>query len=534
MHRFWLLLMAVLMAALSACPSEAPDKPGYWKRALNKASSHTEKTTILSNLRKQKPQDAAFLPLLHTILTEEKSADVKVAAVRILMDMKNPASLGPLQNTLNLKASGAYARDLNRAIAEALVAFKAPETEPAFLEMLKHRDSFTLFPAIEGLGQLRSKQAVPFLLEMLEENTAQPNEQARYIMTLGQIADPSAIPALEKKLFTFPFEQDAALALFRIGKPAADAMLLILQEKNTSLKAWALSNKTPIPPGALMALATRVLGEMQEMRAENILISKLMPATEKNKWLRQQAISALGRMRSTKATETLSRVVLEPEVVLRGLCAVALAQIGDKSALASLKKATSTGDFDARLGAMLGIALLGGEAELDFFNKQMDNEHILFRKDQAQLKERCGNHPSCNERIKRLGEDRRLALNQLKDILETSSKCGEKEPCWAEVLADSNAHSFKRQRAAFFLGRSKNPQHIEALGKQLADEDLELRVSTLLSISWLVRDEPLAASEAKKLVEPLQQQLEEERSSIQKRGARDEMLRVLWTLQNLP
>ncbi|MCL2626768.1 MAG: HEAT repeat domain-containing protein [Cystobacterineae bacterium] len=534
MRRFWLILITVLMCALAACPGKTPDNPDYWKSALSRANNPTEKITILSNLRKQKPQDAAFLPLLHDILANEKSPDVRVAAVRILADMKNPSSLGPLQNALAPKASSARTRDLNRAIVEALVALKAPETEPVFLEMLKTKDNFTLFPAIEGLVQLRSKQAVPFLLEMLDNPAIPPNEQMKYIAALGQLADPSAIPTLEKKLFTLHLENEAALALFRLGNPAADAMLLILQEKNTGLIKWAVGNK--ISSQMLMVNATSVLGDMQDLRAENILISKLTPKNNSFESLRlqQQAVHALGRMRSTKATAALSRVVLEQDVLLRNLCVLALAQTGDKTALPALKKAASIGEFDERLRALTGIALLGGEDELAFFNKQMDSERAAFGKDQARFREECGNN-SCDAQIKRLGEQRMEALNQLKDVLEAGSKCGEKEACWTEVLTDASAsNSLKRQRAAFFLGRSKNPQYIAVLGKQLMDADLELRMQSLLGISWLVRDNPQAAQQAKTLIQPMQQQMDEERSSTQKAGIRDEMWRVLWTLQNLP
>jgi len=535
MHRFWILLLTLLACVLSACPSPPPDKPAYWKKALGRASTHSEKALILGNLRKQKPQDTAFLPLLHEVLSEEKAPEVRVAAVRILADMKHPSSLEPLQNALNLRAGGAHSRDLNRAIAEALVALKAPETEAVFLEMLKNRDAFTLFPAIEGLGQLRSQQAVPLFLEMLENPTTSVGEQARYIAALGHIADPSAIPLLEKKLYTHPLEQEAALALFRMGKPAADALLRILQERNAPLRQWAHSHK--VSPETLMAHAASVLGDMQEMRAESTLIAKLTAAPRRNeadRQLRAQSINALGRMRSTKATSVLSRVVLEQDAELRGLCVLALAQIGDTSAIAALQRAAlASSDFDERLRAMMGVALLGGEAELAFFNRQMDQERLHFGKDQIRFREECGSN-ACDEQIKRLGEQRTEALNQLKDILETSSKCEEKEACWAEVLADVTANGFKRKRAAFVLGRSKNPEYIATLGQQLADADLDVRMSSLLGISWLVADLPAAAQQAKALIQPMQQQMEEERGRRQYAGVRDEMLRVLWTLQNLP
>jgi len=535
MQRFWLLLITICMCVLSACPSLPADKPAYWKKALGKASSHTEKAIILGNLRKQKPLDAEFLPLLHEVLAEEKSPDVRVAAVRIIADLRHPSSLGPLQNALNLKAGGAHARDLNRAIAEALVALKAPETEPVFLEMLKNKDSFTLFPAVEGLGQLRSKQAVPFFVEMLENSATPMSEQIRYIAALGQIADPSAIPVLEKKLYTSPLEQETALALFRIGAPAAEALLRILQEKNPALRQWASNHK--IPPELLVAHAASVLGDMQELRAESTLIARLAAAprrSDASRLLRAQSVNALGRMRSTKATSTLSRLVLEQDTELRGLCVLALAQIGDKSAIAALQKATlASGDFDERLRSMMGIALLGGEAELAFFNKQIDNERVHFGKDQVRFREECGSN-ACDEQIKRLGEKRMEALNQLKDILETGSKCEEKEACWAEVLADVNANSFKRQRAAFFLGRSKNPEHVASLGKQLADADLDVRMSVLLGLAWLAHDVPAAASRAKALIPSMQQQIDDERGRTQYAGTRDEMLRVLWVLQHSP
>jgi|GEM_PF-891306 len=541
MHRFWLLFTTIFLCFLSACPSLPPDKPGYWKKALGKAKSHTEKTAILGNLRQQKPQDAAFLSMLHEVLAEEKSPDVKAAVVRILADMKHPSSLEPLKNALSFGVSGAHTRELNRAIAEALVALKIPETEPVFLEMLRHKDAFTLTPAVEGLGQLRSTQAVPILLEMLDHPTTPLNEQLRFVTALGQIADPRAVPVLEKKLYS-PLGNESALALFRIGKPAADALLRILQEKNVTLTQWAASNK--IPPETLVAYAASVLGHMQELRAETTLIARLGAVPRSNdanramaaRVLREAAISSLGRMRSSKATAALGRVVSEPDAGLRRLGVLALAQIGDKSAIPILQRATAaSGDFDERLLSLMGVALLGGEAELAYFNRQIDNERFTLGKDQARIKEEhkaeCANN-ACDAQIKRMGEQRMEALHQLKDMLETGSRCAEAEDCWAKVLADTNANGLKRQRAAFFLGKSKNPEHLATLGNQLKDEDLNVRGSALLGISWLVADLPSATAQAQALIQPMQQQLEDERGRTQYLGVRDEMLRVLWVLQN--
>ena len=91
---------------------------------------------------------------------------------------------------------------------------------------------------MRALVKIGDKRAVPTLIKIL---TTSADEQdfllnQRAALGLAELRDPQAIPALIKGLFMTgrgtDIFQECRLALVRIGAPAVDPLIALLQEKN--------------------------------------------------------------------------------------------------------------------------------------------------------------------------------------------------------------------------------------------------------------------------------------------------------------
>lgn len=104
-------------------------------------------------------------------------------------------------------------REGNSIVASALVSFKAdPRIFSALIELLKEGDKEIRFVAASGLISIgMGSKAVPFLLEMLEDNDR--NYQLSAIFELGLVKDTRAVPALIKALGNGYLRKDAVRVL---------------------------------------------------------------------------------------------------------------------------------------------------------------------------------------------------------------------------------------------------------------------------------------------------------------------------------
>src|SRR5215468_604096 len=126
-------------------------------------------------LRKRKEKQAA--PRIAALLADPL---VKQDAAAALQDLAGPGQVDALLEALETTVgagSDAAARSANRtnaSIAEALGNVGDPRAAPALLRLARATDADVRLAAVEALGSVKSKEAVPELAHVVDDPAAAP------------------------------------------------------------------------------------------------------------------------------------------------------------------------------------------------------------------------------------------------------------------------------------------------------------------------------------------------------------------------
>jgi HEAT repeat protein len=506
MQRF-VLAVGLSLVMLAGC-SKDPSTPEYWEGRIADAKSKKEKKKAIEDLRAGKRMGPAMVPMLNKRLDAEKSAEVKGALARLLGEAKDPSSVEPLLNAVDLAASESDARTMNKEIALALGSIGDPKAVPTLGKMLKVKgDNYTVIAAIEALGELHAKEAFEPLYEIATDDAIEPFITKKAIMALGDIGDPRAVPGVVKAMFKerkgISFYMESSFALYQFGQPAADALVPVVEQKDKELFAWAEKNN--IKDVALLAKSAQVLGDLHDMRAEKALVGFLNFKSEFDDIkliMRMKAADALGRMRSKEAAKVLAPLLLEEEANARHEYVWTIARIGGKDAYAKLVESSGKGSWDARDQSMRGVAMVGDDPAV--FDK--------FAKDEAKLMEgECKEDPEYSEckdpaaSVKKHVEK----INGYKVRAVAAAECKGDGACWAKKLDDKDEGV--RERAAYEVGRSGKAELAGELMKRLTEKNLDTRLAFIQGADWLVHDSKAAMTEAQKSLPELEKQLADEK-----------------------
>src|SRR5262249_44758841 len=195
----------------------------------------------------------------------------------LLGDLKDPSSVQPLLDVLDLGNADNASNHMNKEIAAALAGIGDPRSVPSLLRLLGSRDAYVRIEAINGLGSAKAKEAVEPLTAIVNDDSGEPFVCKKAIQALGEIGDPRAVPVLIRMMFKerrgVTFYVESSFALFQVGPPAADALLAVLSGEDRQLHAWAKQNNVIEP--ALYAKSAQGLGDLLERRAERSLLSRL-------------------------------------------------------------------------------------------------------------------------------------------------------------------------------------------------------------------------------------------------------------------
>lgn len=498
-------------ALLAGC-SKDPSTPEYWEGRIAEARSKKDKTKAVEELRSSKHMGQAMVPMLNRRLEAEKSPEVKAAIARLLGEAKDPSSIEPLMNAMDLAASDSDARTMNKEIAIALGAIGDPKAVPALLKLMRVKgDNYTVIAAIEALGALRAKEAVEPLSELAADETIETFITKKAIMALGDIGDPAAVPVVVKNMFKerrgVSFYMEASFALYQFGQPAADALLPVIEQKDKALFDWAEKNN--IKDVALLAKSAQVLGDLHDLRAEKTLIGFLNYKSDFEDIkliMRMRAADALARMRSKEAAKVLATMLLEDEANARKEYVWALVRIGSKDVLPKLIESAGKGSWDAREESIRGVAMLGDDPAV--FDKFAAAEQKLF---EAECKE-DEEYRDCKDvaaGVKKHVEK----INDYKLRAVAGAECRSDTACWAKKLDDPNEGV--RERAAYEVGRSGNAAFIGELMKRLTEKNLDTRLAIIQGADWLVHDSKEAMKEAQKYLPDLEKQLADEKGKTE-------------------
>src|SRR2546421_11894641 len=216
------LFALVFALSLIACKSKDAADPQTW---IPKLEDRDPKVRVqaVQQLRKLKAKQAA--PQIALLL---KDPLLKEEAALALEDLGGPEQVDALLDAVDTTVgagSDPAARAANRTnfrIAEALGNIGDPRAGPALLRLARSSDDNVRVAAVEALGNVKAKDAVPELSHIVDDPTAPPLLIKCAVVALGEIGDPSAIPALAHGLVLerqgVSFLPESSFALFLLGE----------------------------------------------------------------------------------------------------------------------------------------------------------------------------------------------------------------------------------------------------------------------------------------------------------------------------
>jgi HEAT repeat protein len=526
----WIHLALVLLS-LSGCKGD-PKEPGYWDRQLRSAHKIKDKERILSELRESGHLKASFLPMLHAQLASERQPEGKAMIARLLRETADPSSTAPLIEAVDFGNTDAAGNSMNKEIAGALGRIGDQKSVPTLVRLLSSRDQYVRIEAINALGTMRSKEAVQPLLAIATDDSSEPFASKKAIQALGEIADPASVPSLLRLMFKekrgVTFYVESSFALFQIGRPAADALVRLLEGEDKALMTWARHNQVIQP--AIYAKTAQVLGDLLDARAEKAMLSHLRFESEYldlKLFVRMRMADALGRLRSKAAIQPLLVMLdTEEEPTAREEYVRALMRIGSRDAIPSLLKQASKGAWTEREPLIGGLAMLGGEEELPLLATLASAEQALTAAECKTNPDDAGcQHPT--ELVKR----RVSSIERYQRVLQTAQQCHSEGTCWAKRLQDPDARI--RERAAYELGRSGKAEMVAPLIALLREANLDVRLAVIQSLDWLILDAGGAAKKASGSLDQIEQQLTQERGRTEFVKVNEDLRRLAVQLKRL-
>ncbi len=522
MHsRLFATTLVVAALIFSACKAD-PSTPGYWEKQFASAKSRTERVKIVEDLRKSKFMGPSMVPLLESQLGTTKGDDVKAAIARLLGEAKDPRAVSTLAAEIAPVSVGSDSNMLNKEIATALGEIGGEEAIPPLLQLLKAKDAFTAVAAIDALGKLKAKGAVDAISAIAVSGETEPYVASRAVAALGSIGDSRFVPLLIRAMFDDRggVYSEACMALYAIGKPAADALVPVLYGQDKELLTWAQQHdKEGV---ALAAKAMQVLGDFHDSRAEEGILTNLNYAGSDEMAravMRFQASDAAGRMRMRSAVQTLGRLMNGPVAapVEKFAYARALSRIGESSVSVALSESATKGPWAERESAIRALGMLTDDPSL--FDK-------LSSEEAARYQSECSATPqelSCHDMDEKI-EGNRKTIATLKQVASAASECAGKADCWVKKF--SSPIPEVRQRAALEVGRSKDASKLPSLFANLGEKNKAARSAFILACDWILFDVPAAKADAQKALPAIAAQLENERGNSDYKELNQDLFRL--------
>ena len=525
-----------LAAALSlfACKVSDPNDPQTFLKQLEDNDPRV-RVKAVQELRRLKAKSAA-----PQIAAQLKDPLVKEDAALALQDLGGPSEVQPLLDAVDTTVGAGsdqatrVANRTNAKIAEALGNIGDPRAAPALLRLARASDDYVRLSAVQALGLVHDKAAVPELSRIVDDPAAPPLLIKKAIVALGQLGDPAAIPALEHGLVLerqgVSFLPESSFALFLIGAPAVEPLMKIAQDQDPAYLAWAKENNRA--PAGTYAKAALVLGDLEDPRAIPVLLAKLkyidpdpVPGTSRllTNLVRMFAASALGRLRAQEAAAPVLALVSTRDAQdedITSFAAEALVWIGDRPQARELMKKAQTGVLKLRLIISQSAALFG---------EPILGKEILG----LALRESKAPQASCVKQLTELtmpGFDPKTACDllatqfgELSQPFEAARVCASDAPCWLPKLSDKDP--VVRARAAYELGRLGAPEAVAPLVKALSEEQLLVREAATRALDWLAAV-PAAKSALQAAAPQIAAQVQAEQGKVQYQKVNEDLRRL--------
>jgi len=529
-----------LVLLLCACKPGDPKDPATWIKRLSDSDPRVRQQAV-RELRKLKARPAA--PQVAGLLNDPVVREEAAAALRDIGSVAEvPALLEAVDTTVGAGSDTATraANRTNARIAEALGEIGDAQAGPTLLRLARSKDDLVRLEAVQALGAVKFKGAIPELSLLVDDQSAPPLLLKKAIVALGDMHDPAAIPALQHALVVerqgVSFLPEASYALFQLGPAAVEPMIRVARDEDAAYLKWARDNARP--PAGTYAKAALVLGDLGDARAIPVLLDKLryrdsdpLPGTARilTNLVRQFAANALGRLRAKDAGAAILGLVQTRDVQdydLVSFGAEALVWIGDRAAAKEMMKRAEMGDVRLRMTVAQNAALLGDESVL----RQFDAISARARKAPAAQCAREVEALQLGDAGDKPCEAIAAQFDGLTAPIQAARACKDSAPCWLDKLKDPDA--LLRARAAYELGRRGAGEAVPALVQAVADQELVARVAAIRALEWLI-GVPSAQPQLKAGADKLAAQLAAEQGRIQFIRVNEELRRLQARLAHL-
>ena len=494
--------LSLSLVANLACQGDPAD-PMTWAKQLKDLRTQKEALDNLAKMDVEKARPA--VPALIDLYNDDHRPEHLEALARYKDERAKPLMIAALDYTDD---------DFDRATVAAgvLGEMKATDAVPALIKAvekplpIKSRANSTRIAALRALVKIGDKRAVPTLMKIL---TTSADEQdflfnQKAALGLAEFRDPQSIPALEKGLFmtgrgTQTF-QECRLALVRIGQPAVEPLVQLLQEKNPEIQEMATKLKfDETTPGVVPHKAAIVLGDLRAKSAVPALIARLHSKAKGSEHL--AALIALGYIATPPAVDAILGVLKDAKADPgeRASAADALYLSGDRRAVPTLLEVAKNGYVtvdgqkasDLRASAAIALSRIAGKETFATFKALVDKEEAA----QGQFG---------------------LAL----DRMLVADECADDVACYGKKLADPSWT--RAEKAAFaigFSGDAKNgiPLLLAAMKPitMMTPEHYPVHQAILFSLARLANNDCTAC------FDKLDKQIERDENATRIPGARD-------------
>jgi HEAT repeat protein len=318
----------------------------------------------------------AIFPLMDAL--RDPCSFVRRAAAIALGQMQAKEAQGALINALD--DNNFYVR---RAAINAIGKLGVPDLGAILIPLLETEDQRIRRTVLVALRRLRAEDAIPQMIEMLQEYLTAPTQRdlpvvKTLVVALGELEAGAAIPVLTNVVRGYVGARSlAANALGQIGAAEGGPVLIeALNDKSVNLKMAALKN----------------LGRLEYQDA----LPAVMPYLDSlDPRLRRNATLTVGALNDTSVVPALLEMAYEDtSPLVRPAAIEALAMVGDKRLIPQLLCLVD--DTNAYLRAALAytLSILDGQTpEVQQALKKLSTdqvEHVAFAAQRALRN--CENH----------------------------------------------------------------------------------------------------------------------------------------------
>ena len=231
--------------------------------------------------------------------------------------------------------------EARRQMVENAVADGSDQAAKVLLAALGDRDAGVKLTAIEGLGKIKCKEAVPQLGSLLKDTDAETRKAV--VSALGKIADPAC------KAFLADALGDAHLEVRRIAARSLELLRWVPATPQQRARWRVAKGDYAAAVADKEAALEPLLMELADDQCRN----------------RRGVVLAIAKLQDARAGNALTGVLADPNPLVRAAAADALGDLGHEGAFEPLMGLLSDGEAQTRVAAVRALGKLKNPAAIE-------------------------------------------------------------------------------------------------------------------------------------------------------------------------